>query len=381
MLYIAPKNTKSYVMPTKVFYGRGLLKKFNDIIGPIKPKKIILVAGEHFKSTADFRFLIQEISKQFNLICFNIPIKKSNFSTINYLSNFCRKNDFDTIIAVGGGTVLDVSKSATILARNEGKIEDFLKKNLPILNEGLKMITIPTTAGTGSEVTPWATIWGEDNKKYSLSSSKYMFPKIAIVDPSTTDDLPSKVTAESGIDALCQSIEAYWNKNHNPVSDKYALRSTKLIVSSLEKAVVYGNKKSRDQMMLGSLLGGLSFSNTQTTICHAISYPITIHWNINHGQATSITLPLFIKQIFPLLPKSRLKELLHILEANSPSDASLKIETLMSNIGLKTKLSELGIKKNEISLIAKESIGQSRLSNSPMIPQVSELEKFLVTIF
>ena len=134
-------------------------------------------------------------------------------------------------------------------------------------------------------------------------------------------------------------------------------------------------------MMLGSLLGGLSFSNTQTTICHAISYPITIHWNINHGQATSITLPLFIKQIFPLLPKSRLKKLLHILEANNHSDASSKIETLMSNIGLKTKLSELGIKKNEISLIVKESLGQSRLSNSPMIPQPSELEKLLVTIF
>lgn len=381
MLYITPKNTKSYVMPTKVFYGRGLLEKINDIIKPIKPKKIILVAGEHFKSSANFRFLIQEISKQFCLICFNSPIKKSNFSTINYLSNFCRKNEFDTIIAIGGGTVLDVSKSAAILARNEGKVEDFLKKKRSILNKGLKMITIPTTAGTGSEVTPWATIWGEDNKKYSLSSGKYMFPKIAIVDPRMTDDLPSKVTAESGIDALCQSIEAYWNKNHNPVSDKYSLRSIKLIVSSLEKAVIYGNKKSRDQMMLGSLLGGLSFSNTQTTICHAISYPITIHWNINHGQATSITLPLFIKQIFPSLPKSRLKKLLHILEANNPPDASSKIETLMSNIGLKTKLSELGIQKNEISLIAKESIGQSRLSNSPMIPQVSELEKLLVTIF
>ena len=381
MLYIPPKRTKSYQMPTKVYFGRAILKTISNIVQPLGVKRILLVTGEHFKSSTDYKHVVQQLNKEYNLVIFNKAIRKSNFSTVNSLANFCRGKGFDTVIAIGGGAILDVSKSAAILAMNEGKVEDFLKKKRSILNKGLKMIAIPTTAGTGSEVTPWATIWGEDGKKYSLSSNKYMFPYIAMDDPEITDGLSPKITAESGIDALCQSIEAYWNINHNPISDKYALKSIKLIISSLEKAVIYGNKKYRNQMMLGSLLGGLSFSNTQTTICHAISHPITIHWNINHGQATSITLPLFIKQIFPLLPKSRLKKLLHILEANNHSDASSKIETLMSNIGLKTKLSELGIKKNEISLIVKESLGQSRLSNSPMIPQPSELEKLLVTIF
>ncbi len=276
MLYIPPKKTKKYTMPTQVFLGRGLLRKIDNIILELKPKKTLLVAGEHFKNSVYYNYLVKKLSKNLNLVLFDKTVKESNFSTINYLSNFCRKNSIDTIIAIGGGKILDVAKSATILTTNAGLVEDFVKKKKFIKNKAIKLIAIPTTAGTGSEVTPWATIWGEDGKKYSLSHQKYMFPYIALIDPSTTDYLPAKVTAESGIDAICQSIEAYWNINHNPISDNYALKSIKLIISNLEKAVISGNKKYRDQMMLGSLLGGLSFSNTQTTICHAISYPITI---------------------------------------------------------------------------------------------------------
>lgn len=381
MLYIPPKKTRSYMMPTKVFYGRGLLKKIIDIIDPIKPKRTILVCGEHFKTSVDYKYLVQKLNARFALTCFNMGIKKSNFSIIDYLSDFCRKNNFDTILAIGGGTVLDVSKSAAVLTKNAGEVRDFLQGEKPLLNKGIKMIAVPTTAGTGSEVTPWATIWGEDNKKYSLSSNKYMFPDIAIVDPSTTDSLPSKVTAESGIDALCQSIEAYWSVNSNNISDQYALKSINLIYSSLEQAVIYGTKKSRNKMMWGSLLGGLSFSNTQTTICHAISYPITINWEVNHGQATSITLPLFIKIILPLLPKSRLTRILKALDSSTPSEAASKIESLMLNIGLETKLSKLGINKNDVILIAKRSMNQNRILNSPIVPTVSELANLLLTIF
>lgn len=367
-------------MPTKVFFGRGMLRTIPNIIEPLKPKKILLITGKHFKSSTNFKKLIKQLNKEFNLTILNKVIKKSNFAIVNSVVSFCKGKNIDTIIAIGGGTILDVSKSVAILVKNPGKIQDFLRKEKFILNQGIRIIAVPTTAGTGSEVTPWATIWGEDDKKYSLSH-KYMFPHIAIVDPKTTYSLPPKVTAESGIDALCQSIEAYWNINHNPVSDKYAIKAIKLIMSSLKEATVNGNKKYRDQMMLGSLTGGLAFSNTQTTICHAISYPISIHWSIDHGQATSLTLPLFIKQIFPLLPELRLKKILEALDSCDIQEATSKIELLMLSIGLKTKLSELGIKQDEIRLIVQESIGQNRLSNSPLIPSADQLEKLLLTIF
>ncbi len=378
--YIPPRKTKTYLMPTGVFYGRGLLKNIDQIISSIKSKNIIIVAGKHFKSSPDYTLLTQKLSKDFDVKTLKTTIKTSNFSTIDNLSKFCREDHFDTIIAIGGGTILDVAKSAALLAKNNGSIKDFLQKNKPILKKGIKIVAIPTTAGTGSEVTPWATVWGEDRRKYSFSSNKYLFPNIALVDPHNTDNLPPKITAESGIDALCQAIEAYWNKNHNQISDQYALQSINLIYKNLTGAYKYGTKKYRNNMMLGSLLGGLSFSNTQTTICHAISYPITIRWKINHGQATSITLPLFIEIIFPLIPKSRLDKLLKLLDSHTPKEASSKIEILMSEIGLKTRLSELGINKKGVGLIAKETLNQSRLLNSPFIPTLSQLKALLMTI-
>lgn len=378
ILHIPPKKERSYQMPTNVFYGRGLLNKIDQIISSIKSKKIVIVAGEHFKYSSDYRLLVQKLGNYFELTTYKPVIAASNFRSIDNLSNFCRTNNFDTVVAIGGGTILDVAKSAALLAKNTGSIKDFLQKNKPILKKGIKIVAVPTTAGTGSEVTPWATVWAED-KKYSFSSN-YMFPEIALVDPQNTDSLTPKITAESGIDALCQAIESYWNKNHNPVSDQYALKSINLIYQNLKKAVKYGSKKHRDNMMLGSLWGGLSFSNTQTTICHALSYPITIHWKINHGQATSITLPLFIKIFFPLLTAARLDKILRALDSKTPLEASLKTELLMSKIGLKIKLSQLDINKKGVTLIIRETVDQSRLLNSPFIPSISQLKTLLMTI-
>jgi len=157
--------------------------------------------------------------------------------------------------------------------------------------------------------------------------------------------LPASVTAESGIDALCQAIEAYWSVKHNSTSDKYAISSIKSILQSLEDSVLKSTKKSRDKMALGSLSGGLAFSNTQTTICHSLSYPMTVNWKIVHGQATSITLPVFIEKIFPLLGKRKLS-ILKAMNVKNEKQAAIKIKKLIKSIGLKIKLSELKIKKN-----------------------------------
>ncbi|OGE24362.1 hypothetical protein A2688_03900 [Candidatus Daviesbacteria bacterium RIFCSPHIGHO2_01_FULL_38_8] len=373
---IYPLNNAAYQMPTMVYYGRDSLFLLLDIIKEKKPQNILLVTGEHFKTTKEFRYLIEKVN---NLTVYKPIIKKCNFETINKLIHFCRQNSIDAIISIGGGTVIDMAKCAAAVVVNGKYVEDYLVSGTKqIAKRGLFLVAVPTTSGTGSEVTPWATVW-DRIKKYSLDS-KYIFPDIAIVDPCLTYSLPKNHTAEPGIDALCQAIESYWNINSNLASDKYALESIGIILKKLSRVVNNPSPESRDCMAWGSLLGGLAFSNTRTTICHAVSYPMTIHWGVPHGQAAAITLPPFIEYTFPVLSKERLLKILDAMQVKSPKEAAEKVTRLMIDTGLKTRLSELGIPKRSISLIVKEGFDPSRAKNIPKVPSPEELECLLYGI-
>ncbi len=377
---IPPIKEKFYQMPTEVFFGREALAECaHNLIK--KSKKIVLVTGEHFRNTPGYTRFWSELTNDSKVAVYGKKIEISDFESVNNLTDFVRKENPDLIIAVGGGTILDSAKCAAILAVHEGKVEDFVKSQTRKLEQkGIAFVAIPTTAGTGSEVTPWATVWDSENKdKYSLTD-KLMFPDLAIVDPALTDSLGRKNTAESGIDALTQAIESYWSIRHNPVSDEFALEAIRLSLAALEKAVNSPDQASRDKMARASLLAGLSFSNTQTTICHAVSYPMTAYFGVAHGQAVSITLPMFIEFSLEKIEENRKKELLGAIGARNESEARKKIMLLMENCGLATKLSQLGIKKEDIDLIVAKGFHPERAKNAPRIPTPEDLKTMLISI-
>lgn len=379
---IQPQIGKDYQMPTTVFFGRGIFKKIATFPEIKTAKRILLVTGQHFKKTKDFQ-LLEEVFNQEKreVLVYKEEINKSSFEAVNRLSGYCSKIGPEIIIAVGGGTILDTAKCAAILAKSGGKAEDYLiTKTRQLKNKGISFIAVPTTAGTGSEVTPWAVVWDLINKKKYSLASPFMFPKLAIVDPSLTDDLPSRITAQTGMDALTQAIEAYWSKSNNPVSDKYALEAINLIIENITQAVNYSNPKVRDMMAKGSLLAGLAFSNTKTTICHSVSYPMTAHFNVVHGEAVAITLPLFIKYSFSSLETDRKKKLLKVVLAHNEEQAAKKFTALLKRIDLATRLSQLGIKRKDIELIVKEGFDPDRANNAPRIPRPEELRKMLEEI-
>ncbi len=378
---LKPQKTKTYSMPTKIFFGRNSLTVLKKIIARMDIHSILFICGEHFKKSNDYFSSISDL-KNIDIDVYDKKIKTSDFITINRVVDYCRKHHYEAIVAIGGGSILDTAKCASILAKHTGHIEDYvLSKSKNITTKGLLYIAIPTTAGTGSEVTPWATIWGNNKRKYSLYSKQYMFPTIAIIDPHLTDSLYEEETATSGIDALCQAIEAYWNIHHNRQSDKYGLEAIKVILKNLDDAVNSPNKMVRDSMAWGSLLGGLAFSNTQTTICHAVSYPLTARWEITHGQATSLTLPSFMRAIIPSLPINRRKKLLSALSAKTATEGAKIIEKLMIKIGLKTRLSALGIPKGEIDRIVDESFYTNRATNIPLRYDKQRLKRLLFAIY
>ena len=201
------------------------------------------------------------------------------------------------LLALGGGSVIDTAK---VLAASNGDfsgVQRYLVEGDGAESLGdLPIIAVPTTAGTGSEVTCWATVW--DNKgsaKYSLSHAR-LFPETAIIDPSLTLAMPRELTIATALDALSHALESIWNRNANPVSTTYAVAAAQEILAVLPELVKnLGDIALRSRMAKAATFAGLAFSNTKTALAHSLSYPITLRYGIAHGIACSFSLPLVLK--------------------------------------------------------------------------------------
>ncbi len=204
----------------------------------------------------------------------------------------------DSVIAIGGGSVIDTAK-ALIVGTDFGRFDDLLallatgKPFVP--SQAKTLIAAPTTAGTGSEVTPWATIWdAEQQKKYSLHLD-CTWPAVALIDPQLMVTVPASVTVSTGLDALSHALEAIWNRNANPLSDTYAVSAIEDILECLPLLRNdLGNGELRSRMALAALKAGMAFSNTKTALAHSISYEMTLRHGVPHGIACSFTLPLVL---------------------------------------------------------------------------------------
>jgi phosphonate metabolism-associated iron-containing alcohol dehydrogenase len=206
----------------------------------------------------------------------------------------------EVIVAVGGGSALDTAK-VLMVAPPRGGFDELVRllanAETFVPRDAKPLVAIPTTAGTGSEVTPWATVWDRSvNRKYSLHLRE-TWPEAAIVDPELTMTLPRSVTIQSGLDALSHALESIWNVNANPVSDTHAIASASRMLSTLPRlAADLGNLALRSDTSLAALQAGLAFSNTKTALAHSISYEMTLRYGLPHGIACSFTLPLVLER-------------------------------------------------------------------------------------
>ncbi len=225
-----------------------------------------------------------------------------------------RKAKVSNIIALGGGSVIDTAKGFALALKTDH--ENPLRRNLIELDkqkwqDRLPLITIPTTSGTGSEVTPFATIWdSECNKKFSLNT-KLLYPDVAILDPSLTQTLTKKITFYTGLDAISHALESLWNINKNSESEKCALYALELINKNFEPLLNdLTNFRYRQSMQLASTFSGYAISHTRTAIAHSISYPMTLAYGMPHGLACSFTLPKILRKYLKIVKSSEEVEIL-----------------------------------------------------------------------
>lgn len=291
------------------------------------------------------------------------------------LVDFTRKHPFDLVIGVGGGSALDLAKLAAVLAKHDGKVADYLNltgtKTLD--NKGLPKILIPTTSGTGSEVTNISVLSLDTTK--DVVTHDYLLADVAIVDPALTISLPSKVTAATGVDALTHAIEAYVSVNANAVTDALALQAIRLISQSIRTAVHNGqDKQARTDMSYGSYLAGLAFFNAGVAGVHALAYPLGGQFHIAHGDSNAVLLPYVMGYIRQSCEK-RMKDILDAMGISSSylsqEVASYKcvdaLQQLVQDVKIPSTLQGFNIPASALEQLTEDATKQTRiLARSPM---------------
>lgn len=253
--------------------------------------------------------------------------------------------DCHTVIAVGGGSAIDTAK-ALIVGTESGRFDELLAllaTGKPFVPSRSKLlIAAPTTAGTGSEVTPWATIWDSaSHKKYSLHL-ECTWPKVAIIDPQLMLTVPGSVTVSTGLDALSHALESVWNVNANPISDTFAISAIVDILQCLPLLQRdLSNEELRSRMALAALKAGLAFSNTKTALAHSISYEMTLQYGLPHGIACSFTLPLVLGLAWGH-DEARDRTLQRIF-GNDLIKAQDQLRNFLHSLNVKTEFSDYGV--------------------------------------
>ena len=291
--------------------------------------------------------------------------------------------EIDWVIGIGGGSVLDLAKSVAFMAHQGESLRAFLThRNVELPRPGLPFIAIPTTSGTGSEVTPWATVWDkQENRKFSLSRRE-MFPDHAIVDPSLTIGLPSYITAYTGYDALSHALEAFWSRHANPVSDLFAIEAVRLSLAHLGSVMDdLGSVEHRVGLAKASLYAGMAFSNTKTAAVHAISYPMTLYYDVPHGTACSLTLAEFWRYNLDAIDPAKVARLLAIVGEKDPEAFAGRLKALACQIGLPVTLSGVGIPREGIEVILEEGFHPDRVVNNPRQLTREDLREILESIY
>ncbi|HVO90038.1 MAG TPA: iron-containing alcohol dehydrogenase PsrA, partial [Casimicrobiaceae bacterium] len=255
----------------------------------------------------------------------------------------------EVLIAVGGGSVIDTAKALMVGTRDRtfAELVGLLATGKPFEPHAVKrLIAIPTTAGTGSEVTPWATVWDRaQGRKYSLHLPQ-TWPEAAIVDPELTRSLPAGPTLAAGLDALSHALESIWNVNANPLSDTHAVAAARIVLATLPRLMQdLTNAGHRVAMSQAALQAGLAFSNTKTALAHSISYDMTLHHGLPHGIACSFTLPLVLERALGA-DASRDAVLARIFEGPL-RDAPRTLTRFLEGLGVSTRFEAYGVAAEE----------------------------------
>lgn len=357
------------------YTGWGALDHLMDEVERFDAKRVLVVTDPLLEKLGITDKIVQPLAAAgIKVELYTEVVPEPPLEVGEKLVRFTREREFDLVIGLGGGSALDLAKLAGVLATHEGDVADYLNLTgtRSLTHKGLPKILIPTTSGTGSEVTNISVLSLATTK--DVVTHDYLLPDAAIVDPALTVSLPPKVTAATGIDALTHAIEAYVSVNANAVTDGLALQAIRLISGSIRTAVSDGqNKEARSDMSYGSFLAGLAFFNAGVAGVHALAYPLGGQFHISHGESNAVLLPYVMGYIRPSCEK-RMRDIYGAMGftlSEQGEDDSLRcveeLKRLVADVEIPLSLQGFGITEEALDSLADDAMKQQRLlARSPM---------------
>lgn len=359
------------LQPQKIVFGTGCIQTFVDDYLKMGLQRLFVLTAP------PIRPLIEETltalgNAGVSVEVFQDIVAEPTVNDFKKMLEIARQFKADSVVGIGGGSVLDVTKLIAALINSDQQVEDCFGTGF-IQKKGLWFACLPTTAGTGSEVSPNAILLDERDHLKKGIVSPFLIADVAYVDPKLTWTVPAKVTADTGMDALTHCIEAYTNKFAHPSVDIYALQGIRLIAANLEKAVKNGqDQEAREALAFGSLYGGLCLGPVNTAAVHALSYPLGGEFHIPHGLSNAILLPSVMKFNAPAAMK-RYAEVAIAMGCepgkNDEETAQRGVDfiyQLADAVGIPKKLTDLGIPQTAVDGMAKAAMEVQRLlKNNP----------------
>lgn len=280
-----------FQIPTKIIFGADSVEEIGSIMDELGCKRTLVVTDTWLSKNTNFIEKIKKSLGKKSVGVFDKVIQDSSIDIVNQGAEFGRQINADSIVSIGGGSTIDTAKGISILLKEGGKIKDYFGYNM-LTKPQTPHVAIPTTAGSGSEVTKYAVIKDRKEKIKIIYGDRYLYPDIAILDSALIVSLPPDLTASIGIDALTHAIEALCSSEAEPISDAFASYAINLTINWLPKCVENGDDiVARGQQLIASTLAGVAFSNAQLGVTHALAHSVGAKFGIPHGVANSILLP------------------------------------------------------------------------------------------
>lgn len=363
----------------KIVFGRGAIKQVPAFCKNLGQRVLIITGQASSRRSGALDFLFSSLSPLgIETDVFSVSPEPSALD-VDRARESAKGVDF--VIGIGGGSALDVAKATAGLLKEEKATSSFLFGEAEITHSPIPIIAIPTTAGTGSEVTQVSVLIAERNGERVKTSIHHpnLLPRYAILDPVLTQTCPPSLTASAGADALSHCIESFFSLGANPLSDTIAMQGIALIMNNLKRAVEIGDYESREAMLLGSLLGGISLSIAHLGAVHSLAHSLGALKSIPHGIACGIFLPSVLKFNLPQID-DKLLFLANFLGIN-PTSFIQEVENLLSAIGIPKSLRETGVKEEELDRIVKGCSYSRSIRYNPRSLSSSDLFSIVKALF
>jgi alcohol dehydrogenase class IV len=363
-------NVTNFQFPSSIMFGPNSLERIDGELKQFKGSKILIVTDKTMTSIGNVDKLLNQLEKtKFEIVVYDKVEPDPHIEIADEIISLTKKNGYDVIIGLGGGSSLDMAKIASISKYIEGSVEKHTGVD-KIGGKGSPLICIPTTAGTGSEVTPFS-VFTVKNKKKSIAS-KYIVPDLALVDPLLTFSMPPNITAGSGLDALSHAIEGMISIWSTPLTEALALAAIRLIAQYLRVAYFNGNIfEARCNMSLAATIAGLSFSSPRVTYGHSVAQTFAPVYNVPHGTSCAMTLP-YIMEFYLPVSTSKIAQIAAAMGEKTQNKSLYEASKMAIHAVYKlsqdlniTGLKELGATREQLPMLAKACISDWPRTNTP----------------